>query len=375
MRMNAVNKSMNAAEKTMKNILHQKRKVTLARVWTAMALLSSTCRSRRTDMRADAGTMPYRMWSRQFLSAYITTMRPYLLFVSGITGIVGLSFIHELTATKALLVSIASFLSYGFGQALTDCFQVDTDSLSAPYRPLTHGAVSKRQVLSVSLLGLGCCTAIFAIYNPLNLILGFIAGMGLATYTTFKRTWWGGPFYNAWIVVVLCVMAFMTGTERLSSVFASPFALALVIVFFGYANFVLSGYFKDIDADRKTGYRTLPVVCGRKLSAVVSDALMGAQIAPLVLLVSRHLPSAFDTVVGALFALSGVAMVFVAQVRLHKVTSDAMAHSAITPVVHGYVLILSSIVCLRKPEWSQFLIIFYAGFLLVMKARPARNQI
>jgi len=326
-------------------------------------------------MRADADTMPYRMWSRQFLSAYITTMRPYLLFVSGITGIVGLSFIPELTETKALLVFAASFLSYGFGQALTDCFQVDTDSFSAPYRPLTRGAVSKRQVLSVSLLGLGCCTVVFTMYNSLNLILGFVAGIGLATYTPFKRTWWGGPFYNAWIVVVLCVMAFMTGTERLSSVFAAPFVLALVTVFFGYANFVLTGYFKDIDADRKTGYRTLPVVFGRKLSAVVSDAFMLTQVTALILLMNGYFSSTIGSIVGAIFAVSGVAAVLLAQVRLHKVTADDTAHSAITPVVHGYVLILSSIVCHSKPEWSLYLIVFYAGFVLVMRTRPARNQI
>ena len=37
---------------------------------------------------------------------------------------------------------------------------------------------------------------------------------------------------------------------------------ALLAVFFGYANFVLAGYFKDVDADRATGYHTLPVVFG-----------------------------------------------------------------------------------------------------------------
>ena len=46
------------------------------------------------------------------------------------------------------------FLGYGFGQALTDCFQTDTDKLSAPYRPLSQGVVSVRNVLAVSLGGL-----------------------------------------------------------------------------------------------------------------------------------------------------------------------------------------------------------------------------
>jgi hypothetical protein len=49
-----------------------------------------------------------------FLRAYITTMRPYLMFVSGITGIAALSFVPTVSTGRAFLVASASFLSYGF---------------------------------------------------------------------------------------------------------------------------------------------------------------------------------------------------------------------------------------------------------------------
>ena len=114
-------------------------------------------------------------------------MRPYLLFVSGVTGICGMSFISELSVSKAILIFLASFLSYGFGQALTDCFQTDTDSISSPYRPLTQGRISKSQVLAVSITGLIFCISVFAFYNPTNLLLGLLSGLGLATYTYFKK--------------------------------------------------------------------------------------------------------------------------------------------------------------------------------------------
>ncbi|MGB5289679.1 MAG: hypothetical protein WBN42_14415, partial [Ignavibacteriaceae bacterium] len=83
----------------------------------------------------------YPVLSLRFLKAYIITMRPYLMFVSGVTGIVGMSFAASRDPIKTSLIFIASFLSYGFGQALTDCFQIDTDSISSPYRPLTQGVV------------------------------------------------------------------------------------------------------------------------------------------------------------------------------------------------------------------------------------------
>ena len=112
---------------------------------------------------------PYRTLSTDFAKDYFITMRPYLLFVSGVTGICGMSFIDELSVSKAILIFLASFLSYGFGQALTDCFQTDTDSISSPYRPLTQGRISKSPVLAVSITGLILFISIFAIYNPVNL--------------------------------------------------------------------------------------------------------------------------------------------------------------------------------------------------------------
>ncbi|MGA2623420.1 MAG: UbiA family prenyltransferase [Bacteroidota bacterium] len=329
-------------------------------------------------MQSALHTVPCGALSADFARAYLTTMRPYLMFVSGITGLVGMSFIPEIDITKASLLFISCFLSYGFGQALTDCFQVDTDSLSAPYRPLTRGIISKKQVLVVSVLGLLLCTTVFAFYNPWNLLLGSVAGLGLATYTPFKRKWWGGPFYNAWIVAVLCTMAFAAGDANFFSGLSTSFVLALAAVFFGYSNFVLAGYFKDIYADRQTDYRTLPVVFGRRVSAFVSDGFAVLALAPAIVLligvVGTH-PVFLSVVPAIAFGTAGLIASAVAQIRLHRVVSDDGAHSAIGPVVHSYILVLSSIACMRKPEWAAFLTLFYAGFVMVLKIRPARNQI
>ena len=189
---------------------------------------------------------PYKLFSVGFLKGYFITMRPYLLFVSGITGIVGLSLGPDISTIKIILVFLASFLSYGFGQALTDCFQIDTDTLSSPYRPLIQGLISKGNVLIVSIFGLTFCVSIFGYYNPTNLLLGTLAGIGLYTYTYFKKKWWAGPFYNSWIVAVLFFMAFNTHKLMKSEINSATLIYALIAVFFGYANFVLTGYFLNI---------------------------------------------------------------------------------------------------------------------------------
>ena len=300
------------------------------------------------------------------------------MFVSGITGLVGMAFIPRLSVSDFILRFMASFLSYGFGQALTDCFQIDTDTISSPYRPLTRGLISRMQAFVTSALGLTFCIAIFAGGNLLNLLLGAAAGSGLATYTYFKRRWWGGPFYNAWIVAVLCSMAFLSGGQSFSHLVSAPMTWVLLSVLFGYANFVLSGYFKDIEADRATGYHTLPVVFGRSISAWTSDGLaLGSAVfaAASALSLSGTTPSAFADLVRWVFFLAAVAVSLLAQMRLHRVTTDDGAHRALVPVVHSYILLLSSIAIAQKPEWIGFLILFYAAFIIVLRVRPAENQI
>ena len=221
-----------------------------------------------------------------FWKAYVVTMRPYLVFVSGASGLVGMAFIDSAGLARLVLGFLPLLLSYGFGQALTDCFQTDTDSLSAPYRPLVKGTISRAQVLAVSLGGLAGGLFLLTWLNPANLLLGFLAVAGLLTYTPLKRRWWGGPFWNSWIVALLPLMGRLVeeGTGPLILLeTAGPggpaFPLSVLAVFLGYANFVVMGYFKDISADRATGYRTLPVVYGWRAAAVWSDILAAAFLA------------------------------------------------------------------------------------------------
>ncbi len=316
--------------------------------------------------------------SVEFLRAYLVTMRPYLLFVSGITGVAGMSFVEGMSPIRSTLVFAASFLSYGFGQALTDCFQTDTDALSSPYRPLVQGIVTKGQVAAVSIAGMTWCIAVFAVANPWNLVLGAIAGLGLMSYTTFKRKWWAGPFYNAWIVAVLLLMASGSGGSVKTPGATLAFLAMIVAVFFGYANFVLIGYFKDIEADRATGYNTLPVVWGRKAAAVVSDLFaLIATAGTLVALIADPLHERTGVSLATILMLISAPLhaAVRAQVRLHAVTSDQGAYVAIVPAIHAYILLLSSIACVRKPEWGLPLILFYVLFTIVMHYRPERTQV
>jgi 4-hydroxybenzoate polyprenyltransferase len=327
-------------------------------------------------MQPNASVAPYRIASTKFVAAYVVTMRPYLLFVSGITGIAGMAFAPGLTTSIAIPIALASFLSYGFGQALTDCFQIDTDSISAPYRPLTQGQITQRQVLAVSLIGLCACVAVFALLNPLNLALGILSAAGLATYTHFKRRWWGGPWYNAWIVSVLFSMGYCAGSGKPLQAPRNGFYFTLGAVFCGYANFVLAGYFKDIDADAKAGYNTFPVVFGRAAAAIGSDLFAAGMWVSVI--------GFFYSAQGIIIPLNLLTILFLAgaaiatlrgQMLLHRVTTDEASHPAIGLVVHSYILSLAAVSNVLYPAWGVTLLGFYLLFVLTLKARPSRSQI
>jgi len=319
----------------------------------------------------------YKIFSLRFIVAYLITMRPYLMFVSGITGIVGMSFSDNLAFISGLIMFQATFLSYGFGQALTDCFQIDTDSISSPYRPLTQGYVSRKHFLVLSCVGLIYCVAILSVYNSINLLLGIIAGLGLATYTTFKRKWWAGPFYNSWIVSVLFLMNLFASTTISLYEINLTIGLTLVAVFFGYSNFVLVGYFKDIEADEQTGYNTLPVVFGRKTSAMISNvfALFAVFATIKLFFITAAQTEFIQLIPAAAFLITAVISTLYTQWQLRQVMYDEEAYKAVSPSVHSYLLTLSSITTMNKPSWSIFALLFYMAFIAVMKLRPTKTQI
>jgi len=321
-----------------------------------------------------AGIMSLIFWK-----SFWTTMRPYLIFISGAASLVGMAFIRTPGFSRLIPAFIPLFLSYGLGQALTDCFQMDTDALSSSYRPLIRGIISRKQVLAISLAGLVAGISILAVLNPEILVPGVMAVAGLLSYTTMKRKWWGGPFWNSWIVALLPIMGRLVQKDvRLIQIFglknptSGGFSWAVLAVFFGYANFVLMGYFKDISADRATGYRTFPVVFGWRRAAFGSDlfALAAAVSTCLALAAFPYIP------VPALGVFIAALLVNLqAQVGIHRIRDENRAHGPIAGVVRAFILYAAAIILGLKPDWILGLAIFYVGFEITLRLRPEERQV
>jgi hypothetical protein len=64
-----------------------------------------------------------------------------------------------------------------------------------------------------------------------------------------------------------------------------------------------------------------------------------------------------------------------AQVRLHAVRHDALAHRAVVPVVHAELLLLAAVVTAFRPSWLCFLLALEGAFAVMVARRPAEAQV
>lgn len=313
----------------------------------------------------------YSCVSYHYWRAYWITLRPYLMFLSGVSGLVGLAQAPGLVPGGIFwTMFVIFFLSYGLGQALTDVFQTDTDAISSPYRPLTQGLITKKQVFLTSLLGLLLCGLVFFIKNPLTLAFSLLGVVGLATYTLFKRYWWGGPLWNAWIVALLPLIGFMCG-ENHGLVISSVLFASMLSVFFSYAIFVLLGYFKDISADRITGYRTFPVVFGWKPAIILSFCFLFGAIVSSAYVISHVSVNRISMV----FWLSSIGCLVWSHGKMWQTKDESKAYLAIGWVVRGYVMMHLGEVIAFTPELTWFAFGYYGIFEWVLAYRPERTQI
>ena len=331
-----------------------------------MTAEENSSRGARGDVKAAA-----------FVRAYLTTMRPYLLPVSGLAGAAGISLAGAQGAWRTAAAMLPFYLLYGFGQALTDCFQQDTDRLSAPYRPLVAGRISRRAVLAVSLAGLLGGAAVLAILNPWDLLLSLAGIVGLAVYTPLKRMWWAGPLANAWVVALLPIMGWLTAPDGTPLELAShPAVLAAALAnLLAYANFVLVGYLKDVGADRQSGYRTFPVRFGWKRTALCSHAWALAALGAAAWAVLLAGGTGGQSLIGWVPLALAAGVSVAAQARAQGVDSEDKAHGPIAGTVRVFLLINAAIVMAARPAWWPIAAGTCAAFEALLRMRPDRHQI
>jgi len=302
------------------------------------------------------------------------------MYISGISGLLGLTLGGREPDLYFIPPFIVFLLSYGFGQALTDSFQTDTDAISSPYRPLIGGEITPRQVFWVSLFFLAVFSGILALNNIRILLMALAASAGLILYTPFKKKWWGGPWWNAWIVALLVLMGKMIFVHEFADLTDRSFAGAALSVFFGYAAFVIIGYLKDISADKATGYITFPVKFGW-VPTVIVGILHGfvALFAAIIfcgfssgLFNEPFSFSSWAVVVLLFLAFCGYLYSFIS---LLGIRDEGKSYTGIIWTIRAFLFMASAMIISIYFSLLPFLIIYYLLFEITIKYRPEKKQV
>lgn len=326
-----------------------------------------------------APAAPFPVTSLRFWRAFGVTMRPYLMFVSGASGLVGLALAEPLRGPLLLAAALPFFASYGLGQAITDSFQTDTDALSSPYRPLVRGEITRMQVRVVSFSSLALVALMLALLNPWALVPAVLAVGGVTVYTPFKRRWWAGPPWNSWVVALLPLIAVLLGGGTPADALGrAELWLAMGSVYFTYLVFVLLGYFKDVEADRATGYETMVVHFGRRAALWVSALHAAAGIAcslGLVYLGLEGLADGMPGPIGVALWVIGVGSLATAHRRMSKTTRDDEAYGPIAITVIAYVALHLGETVLLRPAFAPAALLLFPAAVWMLARRPEKTQI
>jgi len=242
-----------------------------------------------------------------------------------------------------------------------------------------RGEITRAQVLAVSFVALLLIALLFALLNPWALLPAALAVAGIALYTPLKRRWWGGPPWNSWVVAMLPLLGVLLGGGTPAQALAEREVwLAMGSVYFSYAVFVLLGYFKDVEADRATGYDTLVVRFGRMpavwLSAVHAALALACSVA-LLRTGLKATPSGWSTLAGGALWLAGALALALAHVRIAGTKRDQEAYPAIVLAVVGFVALHLGEATLLRPTFAVAALLIFPLSLLALALRPEKTQV
>jgi 4-hydroxybenzoate polyprenyltransferase len=306
----------------------------------------------------------------RFWIAYTVQIRPYLAFGAGLSALAGMAVAKAVNPdfSNQILAFITLLLSYGFGMALEDCFQMDTDKESGSGRPLSKGIIPVRSVMMASISGLLACAVVLYYLNPMSLFLSVLFFVGIYTYSFMKkRGGIRGVLHNSITLSLFPVIGYFTALPHQEYTIHQNLWIVVAIVFLSYSNFSIMGHLKDIEADTKTGYQTFAVKYGWN-----PTVMMGSVFATLVLVTFWVTYS--GELYELIFGLIASCLLVYAQYSslADKKHSERNAVVVTSYLLRAFVLMCAAIAMRFHPEWLVKLIILYTAFELSLYIRPSK---
>jgi geranylgeranylglycerol-phosphate geranylgeranyltransferase len=205
-------------------------------------------------------------------------MRLYYSFITGIAGLIGISYYqylaytiyHDSAAayqptsfTKLLVIMVILFLAWGINQIYNDYLGINEDRINAPDRPMVTGELNP--IYAVLLSSFLMLSAIFitCFYLELYAVIPLILGILLNFIYEYAKGYgiWGNIIFG--IMISTCAVFSFLAAGR-SDISIISFSSLLLIIYVSLLNglMTLYTYFKDYEGDKQVGKKTLIVKLG-----------------------------------------------------------------------------------------------------------------
>jgi geranylgeranylglycerol-phosphate geranylgeranyltransferase len=212
---------------------------------------------------------------------------PYWLMTGGLSLLTAFAITKSVIEPQQILLiflSMASITSAGF--AINDYFDRESDAVIKPKRPIPAGALTLKQVITISsiLFTIGLIMAYFI--NPLSFAIIAIDSILLLLYSYLVKRKSG--FAANILVGILTGTAFMYGQAAAQNTI-TLISLSLYPIAFGTIGGNVLRDILSIDGDTKVGYPTLPQKIG-SINAAKTGAiffLLTGILAPLPYIIGK----------------------------------------------------------------------------------------
>lgn len=239
------------------------------------------------------------------MNPYVEILRPGNA-IMGAISIVLIALIDKTISIPIILAIITVFFETAAGNVINDCFDYDIDLINKPERPIPSGRISLRKGKNYAYLlflaGTICGFLIsYLTNNWIPFIIVLIADVILYLYAyKLKAT----PLIGNLAVGFMTGFGFVFGGYTINN----P-SIVMTSIFLGFFAFVMTTAreivkdIEDIEGDKADGAKTLPILIGEKVPALIATILIIIDSALYPILYFHHIFRIYYLVVIAVAVL------------------------------------------------------------------------
>jgi geranylgeranylglycerol-phosphate geranylgeranyltransferase len=219
------------------------------------------------------------------LSAYIKITRPVNCFITFISIIISgiICADYYFSSVAIVLAAFSGALSAASGNIINDYFDVETDKINRPDRPLVSNVLARRNAISIYIIFSVISLFISYFINPAALLTN-VCALTLLFFYSYK--------FKKVILLGNLIVAFLTGLAFIyGGIAVNNFKSALIPAIFAFLiNFIreLVKDMEDIEGDKSAGVFSFPYLYGLKLSKLIITAFS------VILIISTFIPFVYN---------------------------------------------------------------------------------